>query len=189
MTEPERPGFGARRQHPQDESFAIDLVDRHPAVDNPLGGDPLRIVGEVAGIGGVGLEHAERAAAAHQHAADGQRLGQSDAQMPVADVASFAEFYARQSWLGRCGPNDARRIERRAADRQWRFGAAHPLAESLFIERRGGDRLKRPAGGELFSAAESGASGKMAMAREKTKSLAECMGLFVGGPDRELGYT
>ena len=58
---------------------------------NPFGGDPLRVVGEVAGIRSLRLEHAQPAAAGDEHAADRDVFRKADPQVPRARGPAQAE--------------------------------------------------------------------------------------------------
>ncbi len=96
MTEAQGACLCAWREQPESVVADGHFSVRGCAVDEALGGLPLRIVIEIAGIGCEGFQHAEGAATADEHAADGDGIGETDAQMARACLAAFAEFDAAE---------------------------------------------------------------------------------------------
>jgi len=84
MGKAEGPRCDGLRQRPDHHFILTRFLVRDRAILEPLGGNPFGIVGEVAGICGVGLENAHLAAASGQDRANVHGLFKADPQ--VADA-------------------------------------------------------------------------------------------------------
>src|SRR5579859_4144866 len=86
MTESHSAGLGARRQDPDGKASLIDRIRRSAMIQDALGRQPLRLVGEVAGIRRFRTQDTELIAAANQDRANGDRGLESYAQVAHAGL-------------------------------------------------------------------------------------------------------
>ncbi len=91
VSETQRPGAGARRKDPQGKVSFLRTGGDGRAFLVTLGRQPLRIIRRVAGVGRTRFQHADRAAILGQDAADGERLLETDPQVPWPRIPGVPE--------------------------------------------------------------------------------------------------
>ena len=102
-----------------------------------LGGDPLRLIGQVARIAGLGPKHAHLAAGTGQYGTRGDGGLEADAEMPRPRDLRVAEIYAVPLGLRAGSPGD---MTRTVTLRHRLLDAVDPLREGGGIEIVGPER-------------------------------------------------
>ena len=166
-----------RRQHPDGVLVLADFFAANPAALQPLGRNPVGVVGELARIGCRRLQHAQRAAAARQDGADRNRCLEADAQMTRPRFLRLAEAHAVPLRRRVARPED---VSRPVLEGDRCFSRARRLGERLRVEIVGGDRRlergDRRVGGP--AAASEGEDGRRQQENKQGRDFCAQMILF-----------